>query len=317
MAQIALLDKRPRSAPRTGGRVPLVLGVGALLALAGGVAFVRWRHLGVAQVSEGIGVSPHKVGAFFVLMALFVPLERVFALRRQSVLRPAWRADIVYFWLNGFFASAGTFVAVALVGTWLRALLPSAAHHAIVRQPGMLQFAEAFLLSEISEYWAHRAMHTVPWLWRFHRVHHSVADMDWLASARLHPVDRALTRSCAFLPLFVLGFSHTTLGLFGLFAAVQALAVHANVRWTFGPLRYVLATPQYHHWHHVHWNEAGDEARNKNFASKLPFVDWLFRSLYVPRRQWPSRYGLDDAVPHTYLGQLAWPFTAESKTPVA
>ena len=62
---------------------------------------------------------------------------------------------------------------------------------------GWAQFAEAVFLSEVGEYWAHRKMHTVPFLWRFHKVHHSVDQMDWLASARLHPVDRALTASAA------------------------------------------------------------------------------------------------------------------------
>jgi sterol desaturase/sphingolipid hydroxylase (fatty acid hydroxylase superfamily) len=247
-------------------------------------------------------VPAQKFLALLVLAVLFVPFERAFALRRQRVTRFAWRADILYFWFNSFFASAGTIVAIVLVGSWMHALVPRSMHHAITAQPAVLQFCEAFFLSEVAEYWAHRTMHTVPWLWRFHKVHHSVADMDWLASARLHPVDRAFTRSSAFLPLFILGFSHVTIGAFTLFAALQALAVHANVRFDFGPLRYILATPQFHHWHHA------AEVVDKNFAAQLPVVDWMFGSLFVPAGQFPEGYGIEEPAPEAYLRQLAWPF---------
>jgi sterol desaturase/sphingolipid hydroxylase (fatty acid hydroxylase superfamily) len=282
-------------------RVPLIVGFAAAALLA--EVLLRGgpldRHIPLTLVR----VSATRTIALVLLAGLFIPLEMAFARRAKRILRAGWRADVVYFFVNNFFASAGTLVAVGAVGLGLRALVPGAMHDAIVGQPAMLQFAEAFLLSEIAEYWAHRSMHAVPFLWRFHKVHHGITEMDWLASARLHPVDRALTRSSAFLPLFVLGFSHVTIGAFGLFAAVQALAVHANVRFTFGPFRYVLATPQYHHWHHD-----AAAATNKNFAAKLPLVDWLFGSLHMPRGLWPMRYGIDEQSPETYFGQLVWPF---------
>ena len=262
------------------------------------------RHIPVTYLH----VSIDRTAALVVLAALFVPLERAFARRAKPVFRPGWRADVVYFFVNNFFASAGTLVLIGALGLWLRELVPGAVHHAIVSQPGLVQFAEAFLLSEIAEYWAHRSMHTFPALWRFHKVHHGITEMDWLASARLHPVDRALTRGSAFLPLFVFGFSQVTIGAFALFAALQALAVHANVRWTFGPLAYLVATPQYHHWHHD-----AEAATNKNYAAKLPVVDWMFGSLHLPRRMWPDRYGIDEQSPMTYFGQLLWPFAPAAR----
>jgi sterol desaturase/sphingolipid hydroxylase (fatty acid hydroxylase superfamily) len=253
-------------------------------------------------------VSIDRTAALVLLAALFVPLERMFSRRSQRTFRDGWRADVVYFFVNSFFAAAGTLVLIGAVGLWLRALMPHAMHDAVVGQSGAVQFVEAFLLSELAEYWAHRTMHISPVMWRFHKVHHGITEMDWLASARLHPVDRAFTRSAAFLPLFVLGFSKVTIGAFALFAAVQALAVHANVRFTFGPLRYVLATPQYHHWHHD-----ADAATNKNFAAKLPLVDWMFGSLHAPATAWPARYGIDEQSPMTYFGQFFWPFAPQAE----
>ena len=107
---------------------------------------------------------------------------------------------------------AFTMLAVGAVGLAARAAVPSAVHAAISSQPGWLQFAEAFVISELAGYAAHRAAHAVPFLWRFHKVHHAIAELDWLAAGHLHPVDQAIQRSCVVLPLFVLGFSKATFG---------------------------------------------------------------------------------------------------------
>jgi sterol desaturase/sphingolipid hydroxylase (fatty acid hydroxylase superfamily) len=282
--------------------------LGALaIGLAAAAVFVA-RHRLQSLPHSVLRVPADKVAALVILSVLFIPLERLLPLHReQRVLRRGWQGDVLYFWFNSFFATAGTIVVILLVGSWMRAIVPGTVHHAIRSQPLPVQFVEAFFLSEVAEYWAHRTMHTVPWLWKFHAVHHGVDEMDWLASARLHPIDRAFTRSSAFLPLFVFGFSTVTVGAFTAFAALQALAVHANVRIHFRPLSYVLATPHFHHWHHA------AEVVDKNFAAQLPVVDWMFGSLYVPR-EWPEGYGLEgDPIPVPYLQQLAWPFRRNAK----
>jgi sterol desaturase/sphingolipid hydroxylase (fatty acid hydroxylase superfamily) len=280
----------------------MVLASGVAVAIVGAITVAA----GVEHHLPGtlMRVSVKKALAFVALLAVFAPLERAFALRRQRFLRRCWRADLVYFLLNGYFATAGALAGIVLVGFALRGPLPGGVRDAIVDQPGALQFVEALLLSEVCEYWAHRTMHTVPWLWRFHKVHHSVEEMDWLASARLHPVDRAITNGAAVLPIFVLGCSGRVIVAYGLFCALLAMGEHANVRFTFGPLRYLVATPQFHHWHHA------EEVHDRNFATKLPFVDWAFRTMYVPAKQWPMSYGVGELAPVSYLGQLAWPFQA-------
>ena len=299
---------RRELAPRLDKRAGIVV---ALLAVAlTAEVFMRGGPLGRHVPAALVHLSVMRTIALVLLAAVFIPHERLFPRREMPVNRKSWRGDVVYFFVNNFFASAGTIIVVVAAGIGLRALVPPVVHHAIRDQPLEVQFVEAFLLSEIAEYWAHRTMHTVPLLWRFHKVHHGITEMDWLASARLHPVDRAFTRSSAYLPLFVLGFSTTTIGLFAVFAAVQALAVHANVRFTFGPFRYLLTTPQYHHWHHD-----AEAATNKNFAAKLPLVDWMFGSLHLPKHAWPSRYGIDETSPESYVDQLLWPFMAAKPAP--
>jgi sterol desaturase/sphingolipid hydroxylase (fatty acid hydroxylase superfamily) len=238
-----------------------------------------------------------------VVAAVFVPMERLLALRPQRVLRAGWRTDLVHFVVDGALTTIGLVLVVIVVGGFLRALVPDSVRHAIAEQPAAVQFALGLVIAELGGYWGHRASHRVPWLWRFHRLHHSIEEMDWLAAARLHPLDQVFTRSCFVVPLFVLGFSRATFGAFLAFATFQALFVHANVRVRFGPVRYLVATPQFHHWHHA----AERGAYDSNFAGELPLLDALFGTLRMPAH-WPERYGIDEHVPSGYLHQLAWPF---------
>jgi sterol desaturase/sphingolipid hydroxylase (fatty acid hydroxylase superfamily) len=144
----------------------------------------------------------------------------------------------------------------------------------------------------------------VPQLWRFHAVHHSIEQMDWVAAARLHPVDQAFTQVFTVMPLFLLGYSGVSIA--GLTVAVALLAVfqHANVRLRFPFLRWVVSTPEWHHWHHAR----DAEARDRNFG--LPIVDLVFGTAHLPRDRRPLAFGTSDPVPPTgYLRQLAHPIT--------
>jgi sterol desaturase/sphingolipid hydroxylase (fatty acid hydroxylase superfamily) len=106
------------------------------------------------------------------------------------------------------------------------------------------------------------------------------------------------------LPLLALGFSVPVLAAHFVIRRFQGLFVHSNLRVSLGPLRWCVASPEFHHWHH-----ASDPAvYNTNFAGEVPLVDWLFGTLYLPRHQWPEAYGTGDDVPDGYLAQLAWPF---------
>jgi sterol desaturase/sphingolipid hydroxylase (fatty acid hydroxylase superfamily) len=269
-------------------------------------------YLGVATVLLFLGalaIRSNVVFGFAVLALVFVPMERIWSLHPQKVFRKGWHTDLVHFAVNNLLTTVGLVAAVVLVGGALRAVVPDAVRDGVGSQPLWVQTVEAFALAEVLQYWAHRASHTVPVLWRFHRVHHSIAELDWLAAARLHPVDQAFIRSCIVIPLFVLGFTAGTFGALLVLFTLQALFVHANVRFTFGPLRYVLATPEFHHWHH-----AGDpRAYNSNFAGELPVIDRLFGTLHLPprdgsgRTRWPESYGIPEPVPDGYLRQMAWP----------
>ncbi|HXA89260.1 MAG TPA: sterol desaturase family protein [Mycobacterium sp.] len=239
-----------------------------------------------------------------ILAVIFIPLERLFALHPHRVLRRGWRTDVVHFLVNGTALRIGMLVSVVVIGGFLRAFVPAPLRDAVAASPGWAQIAAGLTIATMGGYAGHRAAHEVPLLWRFHRVHHSSRELDWLAATHLHPLDETFTRSVAVLPLFALGFGRVSLGAFLILITLQAIFIHANVRLGFGPLRWVIGTPQFHHWHHAR----EPQAYNSNYAGEFPLLDALFGTLYFPANRWPAQYGVDDTQPDGYLRQIAWPF---------
>jgi lathosterol oxidase len=179
--------------------------------------------------------------------------------------------------------------------------------------PLLVQVPTLLLVADFTQYWVHRMFHAVPLLWSFHAIHHSIEEMDWLAGSRLHLVDVIVTRGLTYVPIFVLGFSEQALIVYVFLVAAQATFIHANVRWEFRPLRRLVATPAFHHWHH----SAEREAVDRNFAVHTPIWDILFGTYYLPAA-WPTVYGLSDRrdFPTRWTTQLIDPFrTGAEQTP--
>jgi len=299
---------RSPSAPAAGWPKPAPTQDGAVgqrdQVSVGGIAAVL---LTSALVLIALSVYGRIVFAIAVLAIIFIPLERLFALRPRKILRPGWRTDLVHYLINGAALKVGILIAVVVVGTAMRAFVPGSFRAAIAASPSWVQIFAALAISTVGGYAGHRAAHEVPLLWRFHRVHHSVREMDWLAANHLHPLDQIFVRSAAVLPLYALGFGRLSLGAFVVLTTLQSIFVHANVRLTFGPLRWLIATPQFHHWHHAR----EPEAYNSNYAGEFPAVDALFGTLYLPAHRWPVEYGADGREPAGYLRQLVWPLRGD------
>ena len=239
----------------------------------------------------------------FLLSAIFVPIELLFARLDQPVFREDWRTDLWHFGISHLLVQLIVFLTMAPAAIFFRWAVAPEVQAAVAAQPVALQFVEVLIVADLTQYAVHRLFHRVPWLWRFHAVHHSSRRMDWLAGSRLHLVDIVVTRGLSFVPLYVAGFAPAAVFAYVLFVSFQAVLIHANVNWRFGPLRWILATPQYHHWHHA------VEPTEVNFAVHLPVIDRLFGTQYLPDDRWPAEYGVaGPPLPRDYLGQLAYPF---------
>jgi len=161
------------------------------------------------------------------------------------------------------------------------------------------------LAFDLLTYWTHRAFHTMS-LWRYHAVHHSSEHLEWVSAYRFHPVNTLFHSVFADTVLLVLGVAPGVLIYMSPFILGASVLVHANLNWTFGPFRYVLASPVFHRWHHT----AAERGGSKNFAATFPFIDVLFGTFYMPDGVSPDCYGVHDqhAFPKNFLGQMGYPF---------
>jgi sterol desaturase/sphingolipid hydroxylase (fatty acid hydroxylase superfamily) len=254
-------------------------------------------------------LGPFDFQSYLIIALIFIQLELFFPLRPgQKRFRRHWPNDLFYFLVNGVVIQFGLLLAIAAMMTAIRWAVPGALTMLVRSQPLWLQALEVLLVADAGFYLAHRAFHAVPFLWRFHAVHHSIEEMDWLAAYRVHPLDQILTKTASFLPVYALGFSDPAILIFLVIYKWQSVAIHSNSRIGLGPFKWLLASPQFHHWHHAH----EPAARDKNFAGQLPFLDWIGGTLFMPEAM-PARYGIDEPMPSGYPRQLLHPFRLASR----
>jgi sterol desaturase/sphingolipid hydroxylase (fatty acid hydroxylase superfamily) len=247
-----------------------------------------------------------------LLLIIFIPLERFFSQQRQPVIRQEFFIDLGYYFLNGFVPKLLLILPLSML-TWIvHHFAPSEMlYHWAAQLPFRTRFILALIVGDFGVYWAHRWSHEIPWLWRFHAIHHSAEKMDWLVDTRAHPIDMFYTRVCGLSLLYLLGLAQPTDEtldllpvLYTLFGHVWSFIIHANVRWRFGILEQLISTPAFHHWHHTN---DGTEYINKNYAAIFPAMDILFGTLYLPKR-WPKKYGIETPMAASLIGQLSQPF---------
>jgi len=245
---------------------------------------------------------------WLVILALaFAPLERLFTLHRRAA-RRSLLADIGYFYMSGLTPALLMAVPLAMVSALVRGVTPAAYTQAIATAPLWLTIPAGLIVAEFGSYFAHRWCHRSPYLWQFHAIHHTPEHIDWLVNTRAHTVDIVVTRLGGLVPLYLLGLDKagTQAGMvpviITLIGTVWSFMVHANVRWRFGWLEQVIATPAFHHWHHTN-----DEHRDRNFAATLPVIDRLFGTLHLPDR-YPTIYGIDEPVQPTLHDEILRPF---------
>jgi len=250
--------------------------------------------------------GPIDLEQYLIAALIFIQVELYFPLRaEQKFFRKHWCNDLIFLILNGVIIQLGLLAIFAGLIAVLPLLVPHGVANAVRSQPLWLQIIEVMLVADFGFYAAHRAFHAFPFLWKFHSLHHSIEEMDWLAAYRVHPVDQIITKSASFLPVFALGFSDSAILVFFLVFKWQSTWIHSNNRIGLGPFRWLLASPHFHHWHHAREPAALD----KNFAGQLPFLDWICGTLFMPKAM-PAAYGTDEPVPQRYDRQILYPFRA-------
>ena len=255
-----------------------------------------------------------------ILMLVFVPLERLSAVHPQKIFRKSFLLDLSYYFLNNLVPKLLLTVPVAAIAWGLRRVVPEEVRMFTEDLPLWARLSAAMVVGEAGFYWGHRWTHQIPLLWRFHAIHHSAEEMDWLVSTRAHPFDIIFVRLCGFIPMYALGLAQPVPGqaldvvplAIMLIGTFWGFFIHANLRWRFGWLSMLISTPAFHHWHHTN-----DEHINKNYSPMLPIMDKLFGTWYMPKKQWPSKYGIQTPTAPGLVGQLIQPFETQENAPAS
>ena len=246
-----------------------------------------------------------------IVLLLFLPLERLFPLKgKKDLLRQDWAIDAKYLLLNSIPTTACFLLALNAALVFPGAFISDEMSVALQGIPFFIEIILAFLLADFVYYVNHRLLHRIPALWKFHRIHHSVKELDALAAHRVHPIDQLLEGGVPVIVLITCGFSSEAIGVHLLVYRFHALFIHSSINGPRGGwLKNCISLQRFHHWHHAD----DPDAYGKNFAGYFPFIDRLFNTLYLPGDEIPETYGVREDLPETYIGQLMDPFISNTK----
>jgi sterol desaturase/sphingolipid hydroxylase (fatty acid hydroxylase superfamily) len=241
------------------------------------------------------------IGVFLAGLLVFHALERRAPIKtdyRTGLPRRGYLADVTASLVDGpVLSSISKIIACGLI------IISPRCYNAIGGWPWWLQFGVFFLVNDFGRYWLHRWYHEFNSLWRIHRVHHTVLEMDALSSSRVHLLEGVFKYALLVLPFHLVGIERSVVLVYSTIDILKGFWHHANLRTCIGPLNYLFNSAELHWWHH------STEARGQraNYGSILSIWDLIFGTFYWPRGQWPATIGVEnmERFPDTYLGQLA------------
>jgi sterol desaturase/sphingolipid hydroxylase (fatty acid hydroxylase superfamily) len=239
-------------------------------------------------------------------------LELAFPWRRnQRVIRRDFWMDAFYMFFNFFLFSLIAYnalsnVAVKAFNDFLGLFgIENTIAIRIDTLPYWVQLLLLFVLADFIQWNTHRLLHRVPWLWEFHKVHHSVKEMGFAAHLRFHWMETILYKTLQYIPLAMIGFGITDFILVHLFTLSIGHLNHANLGWDYGPLKYVFNNPKMHIWHHAKQIPEGHQY-GVNYGLTLSCWDYVFGTASIPGDGRDIELGFDDesTFPKDFLRQV-------------
>lgn len=245
------------------------------------------------------------VSAFFFAVEILRPWRP-----NQARFRRDFWLDAFYMFFNFFlfslvFYNAASNVVVELFNTFLGWFgITNLVAIEVGSWPVWTQLVALFVLRDFIQWNVHRLLHRVPWLWEFHKVHHSVKEMGFAAHLRYHWMENIVYRALEYLPLAMVGFGIDDFFVVHIITLAIGHFNHSNLTLSLGPFKYLLNNPQMHIWHHA---KALPKAHpyGVNYGISLSIWDYLFRTNYIPHNGRDIELGFagDEAFPQDFVGQ--------------
>jgi sterol desaturase/sphingolipid hydroxylase (fatty acid hydroxylase superfamily) len=175
--------------------------------------------------------------------------------------------------------------------------------------PVWAQLLTLLVVRDFIQWWVHRLLHQVDFLWEFHKVHHSVQQMGFAAHLRYHWMETVVYRSVEYLPLAMIGFGIDDFFIVHIFTLAVGHFNHSNLTVNLGPLKYIFNNPQMHIWHHSEYLPP-DRPKGVNFGLTFSMWDYLWGTDYIPYNGRDIKLGFPEVeqFPKTFWKQVTHGF---------
>ncbi|OGU34957.1 MAG: fatty acid hydroxylase [Ignavibacteria bacterium GWB2_35_6b] len=252
-----------------------------------------------------IGMSaPEKISIIIIIASalLFIILERIFPYNKgQKIFRGGFFDDFALYTI------AQSYILGIIIFGFIINYIDGSTGISRLRLftdiPVWLQLIFFTITHDFYIYWMHRWQHKNKWLWRIHEAHHSPQKVDWLSGSRSHAIEILINQTVEFLPIVLLGAPVEVIAYKGVISAIWGMYIHSNLNVNTGKFQLIINGPEMHRWHHT-----TGKGRNRNFATKFAFWDWIFDSAYLPENEKASDYGLKTFFPSNYFRQFIFAF---------
>lgn len=235
--------------------------------------------------------------------------------KNQPAIRQDFWMDSFYLIWNYFLFSLVVYNALSMVGVQLFSDflglfgITNLVAIEVANLPTWAQLVLIFVIRDFMQWNIHRMLHHIPWMWEFHKVHHSVDEMGFAALLRYHFMENIIYRTLEYIPLAMIGFGIDDFFIVHIFTLVTGQLGHANLYIPLGPLKYVLNGPQMHLWHHAKYLPES-HPRGFNYGITLSIWDFIFRTNHWPHDNEYLPVGLpeEENFPKYFVGQMVHPF---------
>ncbi|MGM0635043.1 MAG: sterol desaturase family protein [Bacteroidota bacterium] len=263
--------------------------------------------------------NPSWTNYFYWLIGLSV-LVWVFEIllpwrKNQKIFRRGFWLDTFYIFFNFFIFSLVGYNAISNIGVELfndflgLFGITNLAAIEVQNLPVWIQFLIMFIIADFIQWSVHVMLHKVPWMWEFHKVHHSVKEMSFGAHFRFHFMETIFYKTAQYIPLAMIGFGIQEFFIIHMFTLFIGHLNHANLNWGYGPLGYLFNNPKMHIWHHAK-ELPREHPYGMNFGITLSLWDYIFGTAYIPNEGRDIELGFedDDNYPEDFVKQTLTPF---------
>jgi sterol desaturase/sphingolipid hydroxylase (fatty acid hydroxylase superfamily) len=235
--------------------------------------------------------------------------------KKQSVFRQDFWLDGFYMFFNYFLFSLIAYnaisnVAVAAFNDFLGIFgIKNIIAFQIQSWPKWTQLLLLLVIADFIQWNVHRILHRVPWMWEYHKIHHSVKEMGFAAHLRFHWMESIFYKTAQYIPLAMIGFGLQDFFVVYIFTTAIGHFNHSNLNISYGPLKYIFNNPKMHIWHHA--KALPDGTNGVNYAITLSIWDYIFKTNYIPKDGIHIELGFidDERFPKSLGAQMIYPFT--------